>query len=215
MKRFLITVDTNWVGTQENYTAIVEHESDLYDFADNLAYDNFIESNGFESVLEELFPAAEEFTQKMEEEAEKVLHEYYNSSVEEWDEEYSDEKDWNLYNLIRNDLRKGEFLYKIYAGLGGGFGGSTYIETEVFSSLEEAEKAAYEYAIEEYESMEGMHGLRSYEQILEELIYEYGEDDISSLENEAEQIYNEEMESWLDYHVELVAVGHKDDISSL
>ena len=215
MKRFLITVYTNWVGTEENYTAIVEHENDLYDLVDNLAYDNFIESNGFEYLLEELFPEAEEFTEEMKKEAEAVLHEYYYSNIEEWDEEYSDEDDWNLYNLIQNDLKKGESLYKIYAGLGGGFGGATYIETAVFSSLEEAKNAAYEYALQEYESMEGMYGLRSYEQILEELIYEYGEDDISSLKDEAEQILQDEMESWLDYHVELVAVGHKDDISSL
>jgi hypothetical protein len=86
-----------------------------------------------------------------------------------------------------NDLKR----WKIYSGLGGGFGGAQYVET--FSGSEaEAEKVAYNRAIEEYESYEGLHGLRTSDQIEEE-------DGVDA--DEAERIYEEERESWLDYYV--------------
>jgi hypothetical protein len=89
--------------------------------------------------------------------------------------------------LGKDDAQK----WAIYSGLGGGFGGAHF--KEVFTgSREEAEKTAYQLAIEEYESYEGLHGLRTTSDIMEE-------DEVD--EDEAEEIYNQEREDWLDYYV--------------
>lgn len=87
--------------------------------------------------------------------------------------------------------------YFIYAGLSGGFGGAGLVNDYAmeFKDEEAAEDFAREQAVSEYESYSGLHGLRNLDQIMEE----EGID-----EEEAEEIYNEEMESWIDYKVELV-----------
>ena len=80
--------------------------------------------------------------------------------------------------------------YKIYAGLGGGFGGATYQMTEDYASIDEA--------LEEYESYEGMHGIMSWEDCredLEESGFDYNDESVDSR-------YQEELESWLSYYVE-------------
>lgn len=81
--------------------------------------------------------------------------------------------------------------WKIYAGLGGGFNSIRYIKTYE-GTKDQAEKEAYYAAVEEYESYEGLHGLRTVDEIMDEEGVDY---------EEAQQIYNEEMESWLDYYV--------------
>ena len=88
-----------------------------------------------------------------------------------------------------SEIRK----WKIYAGLGGGFGNAKYIRTFT-GPKDQAEKEAYYAAIEEYESYEGLHGLRTVDEIMEE-------DEIED-QDEAEQVYNDERESWLEYYVE-------------
>jgi hypothetical protein len=82
--------------------------------------------------------------------------------------------------------------FEIRYGLGGGFGGMGDWEDAYAKTLEEAELEAYERACELYESYEGMYGLRTAEEIMEE-------DDCS--EDEAIMTYEEERESWLDYDV--------------
>jgi reverse gyrase len=83
-----------------------------------------------------------------------------------------------------------EGFYIIGWGLSGGFGGIHNYEVIKADSLEAAEKDAYYRAIDEYESYSGHHGLRSVDDIIDE-------DDVDS--DEAEEIYNEEREGWLDY----------------
>ncbi|QWU14275.1 hypothetical protein SAMN04487895_101572 [Paenibacillus sophorae] len=90
--------------------------------------------------------------------------------------------------------------YKIYYGLGGGFGGAKYGSTEDFDSQDEAMDYAYERAVEEYEKCAGLYGLRTYKEVIEELKNldeELDEDDV-------EQAYNQEMERWLSYKVEKI-----------
>ncbi len=81
--------------------------------------------------------------------------------------------------------------YNIYAGLGGGFGGTSYIGTLQNAS----EDGAYQYAFEEacniYDSYAGYHGIRGIEDIMDE----EGVD-----ENEAVETYIEEREDWLNYY---------------
>lgn len=84
--------------------------------------------------------------------------------------------------------------YKIYAGLGGSFGGADYIDTLDFENYDEAMEFAFRAACEKYNEYAGLYGLRTVEEIMEQ-----DETD----EEEAIMIYNEERESWLDYNVEL------------
>jgi len=88
--------------------------------------------------------------------------------------------------------------FAIKYGLGGGFGGIENKGEEIIEAKneDEANNYAYEMACQEYDSYAGLHGLRDIEQIMEE-------DGIED-ENEAEQVYNEERESWLDYDVKLI-----------
>jgi hypothetical protein len=82
--------------------------------------------------------------------------------------------------------------FLIRYALGGGFGGCESEEWEEIEAkdLDAAEREAYERACELYESYAGMHGLRDEEQIMEE-------DEVSA--EEAQEIYNDERESWLDF----------------
>lgn len=82
--------------------------------------------------------------------------------------------------------------YNIYAGLGGSFGGAKYVGTLNGVTSEEAYSTAFESAIEEYESYEGYYGIRDISDIMEE-------EDVD--EQEANDIYLEERESWLDYYI--------------
>lgn len=84
--------------------------------------------------------------------------------------------------------------YRIYAGLGGGFGGAEYIETSEFQDEEQAMLYAWEAAMEVYDGYAGMYGISSYEELAEEYP-DYGDDEL-------EDMYLEEAESWLDYYVE-------------
>lgn len=77
-------------------------------------------------------------------------------------------------------------------GLGGGFGGIHNYEVTKQDSENDASIYAWERACEEYESHEGSSGLRSIDEII---------DEEGVHEDEAEEIYNEERESWLDYKV--------------
>ena len=88
--------------------------------------------------------------------------------------------------------------YNIYAGLGGGFGGASYQGTGDFKRLADAENEAYQLAVEEYESYSGCHGLLSRGVVADENGLDYTEDSA-----EIDELYIEEMESWLDYYAVL------------
>lgn len=53
MKRFLIHVDTEWVGTDETYRAEAESREDLYEIAEQLALENFLVCGFEETIAEE------------------------------------------------------------------------------------------------------------------------------------------------------------------
>lgn len=88
-----------------------------------------------------------------------------------------------------------KFLVK-YA-LGGGFGGVEHCDGEIleFENEEKANEYAYDMACEEYDMYDGLHGLRSVDNIMEE-------DEVDG--EEAQLIYEEERETWLDYSVKEV-----------
>ena len=53
MKRFLIHVETEWVGTEEIYRAEAESREDLYEIAEQLALENFLACRFEETIAEE------------------------------------------------------------------------------------------------------------------------------------------------------------------
>ncbi|MCP5004481.1 MAG: hypothetical protein GY941_11175 [Planctomycetes bacterium] len=83
--------------------------------------------------------------------------------------------------------------YIIGWGLGGSFGGIRNYEVIQVASEGEAEKWACENANEEYDSYDGMYGLSTVESLMEE--------DEGLDEGEAESIYREGRESWIQYEV--------------
>lgn len=89
-------------------------------------------------------------------------------------------------------------LFRIYIGLGGGFGGYRYSETDWFLGEDDAWDYAYEQAFENYLSYVGLHGLRDIDQIVEE----EGVD-----KDEAYGIMREDAESWLSYDISEVFEG--------
>ena len=83
--------------------------------------------------------------------------------------------------------------YKIYAGLGGGFGGANYIDTIEFEDEEDAYDYAYKEACEQYYSYEGYQGLFDRKDALEENPY-LTDDELTEMEDE-------DRENWIDYYV--------------
>lgn len=91
-------------------------------------------------------------------------------------------------------------VYNIYAGLGGGFGGADFCDEAEFASEKDAMKYAREQAIQEYQSYEGYHGIYGLDDIRDE--YQNFSLEEGYTEEELEEIYNEEIESWIEYYIE-------------
>ena len=108
-------------------------------------------------------------------------------------------------------------LYNLYTGLGGGFGGSSYNTTEDYDTYDQAVEAAYDLAFEEYQSYEGLHGIRSENEIKEEYMEENGIFDESDLGQEdwdfIADAYREEVEGWICYHAVLASEDPEQDMS--
>lgn len=116
-----------------------------------------------------------------------------------------------LYKSIIERVYKMDRCYFLMKhSLGGGFGGTENCDWEKCYSYTEdgANKEAYEAACEDYESYAGHHGLRDTDSIMEEDGVEY---------EEAEEIYNEEREGWLDYDIKEVSkeVWESDDFEDI
>ena len=91
--------------------------------------------------------------------------------------------------------------YNIYAGLGGGFGGKKYLYTGMFESHEDAEHEAWEAACEEYDSYEGINGLGTYADAIEEAHEELGwdrDDEDPELVEYANEVFDSYMEDWIE-----------------
>ena len=71
------------------------------------------------------------------------------------------------------------------------------------NNYNEAEEYAYNCAIEEYKSYEGLHGIRSMGDVLEnEFDVSFTDDNADDYYEEALDIYNEEVENTISYSVE-------------
>jgi hypothetical protein len=80
-------------------------------------------------------------------------------------------------------------------------GGGTVCEGPLeFSSKDIATQAAYDMAVEDYESFEGLHGIPDIGDIMEDKEgYNLSED---ASEDECWEVYYEQRESWLNYWAE-------------
>ena len=96
--------------------------------------------------------------------------------------------------------------YKIYAGLGGSFGGATFQYVDDFNTEEDAQDTAYLLAVQEYESYEGLHALPSWEDVRDELSDSYGPDEEPS-DDDIREVYLDHRDNWLDYRVEKYEEG--------
>lgn len=102
--------------------------------------------------------------------------------------------------------------FKIYAGMGGSFGGAKYQGTYEYIDIDEATADAYRMAEEEYQSYEGYHGIMSSEDVEEDLRDSgFIEDDMTDDEiaDMIDYHYREEIESWISYYA-LPATGPND-----
>ena len=99
-KKFIIEVDTNWCGENQEYAAIAKEECDLWDVAQMLAYDNFSDYGGFEEILNEEFGYKDEYSDEEIDYASDVEAEYYSYGITEVNSEDDLERfnDIFLYN---------------------------------------------------------------------------------------------------------------------
>lgn len=99
-------------------------------------------------------------------------------------------------------------FYKIYAGLGGGFGGADYRYTDGFRNRKDAEAAAYVEACDTYWMHEGS-GIEDWNDFYTQGESEVDESDFDSVEEWNEAIENwateaqrDDMETWIEYWTE-------------
>lgn len=127
-----------------------------------------------------------------------------------------------VFNVLKGEFQSYEEFYgkeehkktkyKLFAGLGGGFGGAHFIKVEEFDTPEEADKYAYDLAVEEYEGYGGSHGLLDRDAVRNEMIFEYYGIDESEIEDgfDYDEIdeetlqnrYTEEIEGWIEWRAE-------------
>lgn len=96
--------------------------------------------------------------------------------------------------------------FKLYAGLGGSFGGGKYQGTFEFDDIDVAQTEAAYMAIDEYMSYEGSHGLMNWEDCRNDLIDSFSGDQDDEhpylpTDEEVDAYYQDEIEGWIDYWV--------------
>lgn len=119
------------------------------------------------------------------------------------------------YDVQRQEVKRMPF-FKLYTGLGGGFGGAQYNGTYEFTDAKEAMEEAERMAREEYESYEGCHGIMSWSDCARALLQDAGYDegeleevgDIAAFAEGAgidtediNDMYEQEIESWITYNI--------------
>lgn len=93
----------------------------------------------------------------------------------------------------------------VFGGMADPFGGYHYLGTVEGSSADDLEmlRDARELCIDIYESYAGLHGIRSWDMVREDLLED--DDDIS--DEDVEDAYNEEIDGWCAYWVKEAIPG--------
>ena len=94
--RFLIHVSTNWCGMDDTFRAIANNGEDLYDLAEQLAYDNFESYNLWEEIAREEGYDPDEMTEADWDWLYTNIDEgnYYGFNIEEFN---GDDEEWEEY----------------------------------------------------------------------------------------------------------------------
>lgn len=101
-KKYILHVETYWCGEDNDYAIIADENSDIDNFCQDVAYNNFMEYSGFDEVLNTLFPEQDGiYTEEQIDEANDVEGEYYSWTLEEFDE--NGESKWEWYELILDE----------------------------------------------------------------------------------------------------------------
>lgn len=104
-------------------------------------------------------------------------------------------------------------LFNLYAGLNGGFGGPTYRGSIYAKNEDEASEWAYELACEEYDSYSGMHGLFDPQDAYDNP-EDYGLDE-NPTEEDIDELWREDRESWIGYYAVLAEDDENIDKSEI
>lgn len=96
MKRFLIHVDTNWCGEEDTFRAVAESEIELWDIAEQLAYDNFYSFGHDQDIAEEEGYDPDEMEDSDWDKLWETVDEsqYYSFTIEEFE---GDDEEWEEY----------------------------------------------------------------------------------------------------------------------
>ena len=95
LKRFLIHCDVCWCGMDNTFRVLAKKESDIDDYANNLAYENFMNYAGYDDILEDLGYDLEEIS---DEERDEILSDIDECAYWWYDiEECEDDEEWNSY----------------------------------------------------------------------------------------------------------------------
>lgn len=94
--KYLIHVSTNWCGMDDTYRAQADSEEDLYDLAEQLAYDNFESYNLWDEIAKEHGYEPDEMSENDWDNLYNNIDEacYYDFSIEEFN---GDDEEWNEY----------------------------------------------------------------------------------------------------------------------
>ena len=104
MKKFIITVDTNWCGTDWYYSIEAESKEDLEEAAQQLAYENLHSFDYIEWIAQDLFGNYDEITDEMMEEIYESEGDYCSYTIEKVDEENEDQmREFYEYERITNE----------------------------------------------------------------------------------------------------------------
>lgn len=93
LKRFLIHCSTEWCGMDDTFRAVAEKEEDLWELADQLAYENFNSYGGTDLILED-YDTEDWSEEEIDAFVESICEcEYYHATIEECE----DDDEWNGY----------------------------------------------------------------------------------------------------------------------
>lgn len=89
MERFLIHVSTNWCGMDNTFRATAENECDLYEIAEQLAYENFQSYECDDYIAEEEGYNLDEMEDSDWDKLWETVDEsqYYNFTIEEFEDD--------------------------------------------------------------------------------------------------------------------------------
>ena len=96
LKRFLIHCDACWCGMDNTFRVLAKEELDIDDYADNLAYDNFMTYADYDDIIEELGYDLDELSDT---ERDEILSDINECDYWWYDiEECEDDEEWNSYS---------------------------------------------------------------------------------------------------------------------